>query len=31
MPGLKHITGAAGLAPEGQPGSWLSDAAREKT
>jgi pimeloyl-ACP methyl ester carboxylesterase len=29
MPELKHITGAAGLAPEGQPGSWVSDAARE--
>jgi pimeloyl-ACP methyl ester carboxylesterase len=30
MPGLKHITGAADLAPEGQPGSWVNDAAREK-
>ena len=30
MPGLKHITGAADQAPEGQPGSWVSDAAREK-
>jgi pimeloyl-ACP methyl ester carboxylesterase len=30
MPWLKHITGAAGLAPEGEPGSWVSDAAREK-
>jgi pimeloyl-ACP methyl ester carboxylesterase len=28
--GIKHITGAAGPAPEGQPGSWVSDAAREK-
>jgi pimeloyl-ACP methyl ester carboxylesterase len=27
---LKHITGAAGPAPEGEPGSWVSDAAREK-
>src|ERR1700753_1963904 len=26
---LKHITRAAGPAPEGQPGSWVSDAARE--
>ena len=30
MPGLKHITRAAGPAPEGEPGSWVSDAAREK-
>jgi hypothetical protein len=30
MPRLRHITGAADLAPEGQPGSWVSDAAREK-
>ncbi len=30
MPRLKHITGAADLAPEGRPGSWVSDAAREK-
>jgi pimeloyl-ACP methyl ester carboxylesterase len=30
MPGLKHITRAAGAAPEGEPGSWVSDAAREK-
>src|SRR5215475_6891334 len=30
MPGIKRITGAADLAPEGQPGSWVSDAAREK-
>ena len=30
MPGIKHITGAADLAPEGEPGSWVSDAAREK-
>ena len=27
---LKRITGAAGLAPKGEPGSWVSDAAREK-
>jgi pimeloyl-ACP methyl ester carboxylesterase len=27
---IKHITGAAGSAPEGEPGSWVSDAAREK-
>ncbi len=30
MLGIKHITGAAGPAPEGEPGSWVSDAAREK-
>ncbi len=30
MPRLKHITRAAGPAPEGEPGSWVSDAAREK-
>jgi pimeloyl-ACP methyl ester carboxylesterase len=30
MSGLKHITGAAGQAPEGELGSWVSDAAREK-
>ena len=30
MLGIKHITGAAGSAPEGEPGSWVSDAAREK-
>jgi pimeloyl-ACP methyl ester carboxylesterase len=30
MPGLKHFTGAADKAPEGEPGSWVSDAAREK-
>jgi pimeloyl-ACP methyl ester carboxylesterase len=30
MLGIKHITGAADLAPEGEPGSWVSDAAREK-
>ncbi len=30
MPGIRHITGAAGSAPEGEPGSWVSDAAREK-
>jgi pimeloyl-ACP methyl ester carboxylesterase len=29
MPGLKHITGAADQASEGEPGSWVSDAARE--
>jgi pimeloyl-ACP methyl ester carboxylesterase len=27
---LKRITGAADLAPEGELGSWVSDAAREK-
>jgi pimeloyl-ACP methyl ester carboxylesterase len=30
MLGLKRITGAADLAPEGGLGSWVSDAAREK-
>src|SRR5215469_10623200 len=30
MLGIKRITGAAGLAPEGELGSWVSDAAREK-
>jgi pimeloyl-ACP methyl ester carboxylesterase len=30
MLGIKHITGAAGSAPEGDPGSWVSAAAREK-
>jgi len=30
MLGIKRITGAAGLAPKGEPGSWVSDAAREK-
>jgi pimeloyl-ACP methyl ester carboxylesterase len=30
MPGIKRITGAAGPAAEGEPGSWVSDAAREK-
>jgi pimeloyl-ACP methyl ester carboxylesterase len=30
MPGIRRITGAAGSAPEGEPGSWVSDAAREK-
>ena len=30
MHGIKHITGAADLAAEGEPGSWVSDAAREK-
>ena len=29
MPWIKHLTGAAGAAPEGEPGSWVSDAARE--
>jgi pimeloyl-ACP methyl ester carboxylesterase len=30
MFGIKRITGAAGSAAEGEPGSWVSDAAREK-
>jgi len=30
MSWLKHITRAAGPAPAGDPGSWVSDAAREK-
>jgi pimeloyl-ACP methyl ester carboxylesterase len=30
MPRLTQITRAAGPAPEGEPGSWVSDAAREK-
>jgi len=30
MLGIRRITGAAGLAPEGELGSWVSDAAREK-
>jgi pimeloyl-ACP methyl ester carboxylesterase len=30
MPKFKHIFRAAGPAPEGEPGSWVSDAAREK-
>ena len=30
MLGIKHITGAAEMAAEGEPGSWVSDAAREK-
>jgi len=30
MLGIKRIAGAAGSAPEGEPGSWVSDAAREK-
>jgi len=30
MPGMKRITGAAGPAPRGEPGSWVSDAARER-
>jgi pimeloyl-ACP methyl ester carboxylesterase len=30
MPGIKRITGAAGSAPEDQPGAWVSEAAREK-
>ena len=29
MPGIKHLTGAAGPAPGGEPGSWVSDTARE--
>src|SRR5215472_6796275 len=30
MPWFTHITRAAGPAPEGEPGSWVSEAAREK-
>ena len=30
MLGIRRVTGAADLAPEGEPGSWVSDAAREK-
>ena len=30
MLGIKRITGAAGLAPKGELGSWVSDPAREK-
>jgi pimeloyl-ACP methyl ester carboxylesterase len=30
MLGIKRVTGAADPAPEGEPGSWVSDAAREK-
>jgi len=30
MLGIKRITGTADLAPEGELGSWVSDAAREK-
>jgi pimeloyl-ACP methyl ester carboxylesterase len=30
MFGIKRITGAAGLAAQGEPGSWVSDAARAK-
>jgi len=30
MLGIKRITGAADLASEGEPGSWVNDAAREK-
>src|SRR5580693_2384644 len=30
MLGIKRITGAADPAPEGEPGSWVSEAAREK-
>jgi pimeloyl-ACP methyl ester carboxylesterase len=30
MLGIRRITGAADLASEGEPGSWVSDAAREK-
>jgi pimeloyl-ACP methyl ester carboxylesterase len=28
--GIKRITGAAGSAPEDEPGAWVSEAAREK-
>jgi pimeloyl-ACP methyl ester carboxylesterase len=30
MLGIRRITGAADPAPEGEPGSWVNDAAREK-
>ena len=30
MFGIKRVTGAADLAAQGEPGSWVSDAAREK-
>jgi pimeloyl-ACP methyl ester carboxylesterase len=30
MLGIKRITGAADLAPKGEPGSWVSDTVREK-
>ncbi len=30
MLGIRRITGAAGPAPAGEPGSWVSEAAREK-
>src|SRR3984957_18103492 len=30
MLGIKRITGAAGSAAEGEPGAWVSEAAREK-
>jgi pimeloyl-ACP methyl ester carboxylesterase len=30
MFGIKRITGAADLAPKGEPGSWVSEAARDK-
>jgi pimeloyl-ACP methyl ester carboxylesterase len=30
MLGIKRITGAADPAPKGEPGSWVSEAAREK-
>ena len=30
MPRLKRITGTADLASEGEPGSWIDDAARER-
>ena len=30
MPGIKRIPGAADLAHEGEPGSWVSDATRER-
>src|ERR1700678_2482236 len=30
MFGIKRISGAAAVAPKGEPGSWVSEAAREK-
>lgn len=30
MLGIRHITGAAGPAPAGEPGSWVSDKARQR-
>jgi pimeloyl-ACP methyl ester carboxylesterase len=30
MLGIKRVTGAAGSAPEDEPGSWVNEAAREK-